>query len=258
MTSTTLGILGTGHLASYTVAGLRNSSDTRKILLSPRNSQIAQKLSKKYRCQVADSNQQVVEQSTIILLAVRPHQLDGLLKDLHFEPSTLIISAIAGVSIDQLKSYSNLKNLKVVRTLLNVSAEVNVGPVPVYPDIPQASQLLGNLGTLIAFDQEKAFDIAVVHGCMHGWVYFWLDEMVNWTTAQGLDSAQAEKMIKQTVQGAIDLSNHKNASLNEIGSSIATEGTYTAAGLEKLNTGSAIKAWSGSMQSVMEELSNNT
>ena len=254
MTSMILGILGAGHLASYTVAGLRNSGDKRKILLSPRNSQTAKQLSKTFDCQVAPNNQDVVEQSDIILLAVRPHQLDDLLEDLNFKPSTLVVSAIAGISINELKTYANLKGLTIVRTLLNVSAEVNVGPVPVYPNVSKANQLLERLGTLISFKDERAFDIAVVHGCMHGWVYFWLDEMVRWTTSQGLGQEQAEMMIKQTVQGAIDLSNHNPASLDEIGSSIATEGTYTASGLNQLNSGNALKAWSESMQTVLEKL----
>ena len=161
---------------------------------------------------------------------------------------------MAGVSIDQLKSYSNLKDLNIVRTLLNVSAEVNVGPVPLFPDDPQARKLLANLGTLITFEDESAFDVAIVQGCMHGWIYFWLDEMVNWTIEQGLSPQQAEEMVKQTVQGAIDLSDHKNASLNQIGSSIATDGTFTLSGLEALNSNHSLQAWPKSMQLVLEKL----
>ena len=254
MTINTLGILGTGHLASYTVAGLRNKHDKLNIILSPRNHVTAKSLAENHRCDIANNNQDVINRSDCILLAVRPHQLDDLLDGLIFKPSMLIISAMAGVSIDQLISYSNLKNTILVRTLINASAEVNVGPVPVFPDNRQSSQLLANLGTLITFEDESAFDIAIVHGCMHGWVYFWLDEMVNWTIKQGLKPGQAEDMIKQTVIGAIDLSDSKNASLKQIGSSIATEGTYTLSGLQTLNNSNALTAWSRSMQSVLEKL----
>ena len=76
----TLGILGTGHLASYTVAGLRNNSDNRKIIVSPRNSNTARALAESYHCEIAASNQDVVDRSACILLSVRPHQLDDLLE----------------------------------------------------------------------------------------------------------------------------------------------------------------------------------
>lgn len=250
----TLGVLGTGHLASYTVAGLRNNDDRMTIVLSPRNLAIAKSLAEEYSCEIAADNQEVADRSDHILLAVRPHQLDSLLRGLKFQANTLIISAMAGVSIAQLKSYSNLKQSTIVRTLLNVSAEVNVGPVPLYPDNRQASRLLANLGTLITFDDESSFDVAVVHGCMHGWLYFWLDEMVSWTIDQGLNPEQAETMIKQNVLGAIALSDRKTDSLEEIGSSIATSGTYTLDGLERLNCGKSISAWSQAMQHVLDRL----
>ena len=125
-----------------------------------------------------------------------------------------------------------------------MSAEVNKGPVPLYPDHPDAGWILAKLGTLITFENEAAFDIAIVHGCMHGWLYFWLDEMVDWTMKQGFEREQAEIMIKQTVQGAIDLSDYKQATLNQIGSSIATDGTFTLSGLQQLNDAGALKAWS--------------
>lgn len=254
MTIKTLGILGTGHLASYTVAGLRNKSDSLKILLSPRNHATAKSLEKNYRCEIAKNNQEVINLSDCVLLSVRPHQLDQLLDGLNFPPCKLVISAMAGVSIAQLEAYSNLSHSKIVRTLVNVSAEVNKGPVPLFPDNTDAGELLGRLGTLISFEDEAAFDIAIVHGCMHGWLYFWLDEMVSWTMKQGLDREQAENMIKQTVQGAIDLSDDKQATLNEIGVSIATEGTYTLAGLQQLQDSGALKAWSNSMQTVLGKL----
>ena len=107
MTIKTLGILGAGHLASYTVAGIRNTSDTINIILSPRNHVIAKSLAENYRCDIAENYQQVVNRSDCILLAVRPHQLDDLLEGLSFPSSRLVISAMAGVSIDQLKSYTN-------------------------------------------------------------------------------------------------------------------------------------------------------
>ncbi len=101
MVTTPLGILGTGHLASYTVAGLRNNAGNIDIILSPRNRTVARNLAKKYDCEIASSNQDVIDRSNYILLAVRPHQLGDLLDGLVFESAELVISAIAGMSIKQ-------------------------------------------------------------------------------------------------------------------------------------------------------------
>ena len=100
----TLGILGIGHLATYTVTGLRHSGDTRRIILSPRNVENAQHLASNFDCEVAQSNQAVIDQADMILLAVRPFQLDDLLADLHFLKHKIVISAVAGVSLTQLNA----------------------------------------------------------------------------------------------------------------------------------------------------------
>jgi len=254
MENSSLGILGTGHLASYTVAGLRNAGDDRNVFVSPRNREVAKALSEKHDCTIAADNQSVINQSEIVLLSVRPHQLSDLLTGLKFNTDQLIISAIAGVTIEQLKTYPQLSSNTIVRTLPSVSAEVNSGSVPLFPDDNNAHKLLKSLGTIIILENESSFDIATVHACTHGWVYFWLDEMIKWTIDQGINPHQAQIMIKQTVQGAIDFSNHQQDSLDGIGNSIATSGTYTLAGLEKLRCNHSLEDWATAMQLVLDKL----
>ena len=250
----TLGILGTGHLASYTVAGLRNCQDTRPIVLSPRNAGVANKLANEFQCQVAQSNQQVVDQAQIVLLAVRPHHCCALLDELTFKTGQLVISAIAGITIQQLQAHPSLNNQTIVRTLPIVSAEVNCGPVPVFPDNKDVKQLLNGLGDVIILDDETQFDIATVHACMHGWIYFWLDEMINWTCDKGIARPQAENMVKQSIVGALRISDHSALSLDEIGKQIATPGTYTLSGLEQLRHSQALNYWPEAMESVLKKL----
>ena len=254
MSVLSLGILGAGHLASYCVAGLRNANDQRSIVLSPRNKRTASQIAQTHHCQIAESNQQVIDQSDIILLAVRPHQLDDLLIDLEFKPSQLIISAIAGITLDQFQSYPNLSNHTIVRTLPTVCAEVNAGPVPLFPDNKQAFELLNSLGTVITLDNEAQFDIATVHACMNGWLYFWLDEMVSWTKAQGIPPEQAYQLTQQTIQGALEMSILKQNTLQAFGHSIATPGTYTLAGLQSLESKHSLEDWSDTMQLVLNKL----
>ncbi len=257
MENPSIGILGTGHLASYTVAGLRNTGDGRTIFLSPRNVETSKQLAGKHNCIIASSNQNVVDQSEIILLAVRPHQVDKLLTDLEFKSSQLIISAIAGVTITQLKAYSNLTDNQMVRTLPSVSAEVNSGIVPLYPDHDLANQFLSTLGTVAVLDNEALFNVATTHTCMQGWIYFWLNEMVQWSVNQGLSQQQAQQMISETIKGALDLSNHTPLPLEKLGNSIATEGTYTLAGLDYLNSKQSLSEWQTAMQLVFEKLKDS-
>ena len=56
---TTLGFLGTGHLAELMVRGLAGQGY--RLVLSPRNAAVAARLAAEHGCAVADSNQAVVD-----------------------------------------------------------------------------------------------------------------------------------------------------------------------------------------------------
>ncbi|ANG62234.1 hypothetical protein A8C75_06840 [Marinobacterium aestuarii] len=120
----TLGIIGAGHLASYTVAGLRNGGDNRRIVVSPRNRELSARLGRDYGCEVVASNQAVIDTADWILLAVRPEFLNPVLAECRFRGDQLVISCIAGA-------------------------------VPICPPCAEVKVLFGCLGSVIPLDNEE-------------------------------------------------------------------------------------------------------
>jgi len=246
-----LGFLGAGHLASYTVAGLRAAGDKRRILLSPRNTSVAAQLAQQHNCEVAPSNQSLVDGCDIVLLSVRPHQYQELLDGLQFKSGQLVISAMAGVSHQQLSQLPNLQDVQLVRSLPIQCAGVGAGPVPIFPANDTAFALLDQLGTAVVLGDEEQFETAVTIGCMHGWVYQWLAAMSNWATEQGLDAKAAGELTTAAVAGAVAYSQSQGPlSMQTIGDGIAGEGTYTLKGLKHLQAHGAFEAWTGAMDLV--------
>src|SRR3546814_5110849 len=79
-----LGFIGTGTIAAAIVAGLALSGEE-PILLSPRNADIAARLSARFsHVGVANDNQAVLDQTDLVILAVRPPIADSVLEDLKF------------------------------------------------------------------------------------------------------------------------------------------------------------------------------
>ncbi len=184
--TTTLGILGIGHLATYTVTGLRRSGDKRRIILSPRNAEQAKLLAKEFDCEIAEDNQMVIDQSDMVLLAVRPFQLNDLLVSLHFPKEKIVVSAAAGVSLSQLREKADFPE-KLGLILPGVSAENSQGFVPIYPDFAEIRSLSDALGKTTTFKQETQFDEAAAMACLNGWMYRFYDEQVKWLIEQGID-----------------------------------------------------------------------
>lgn len=250
----TLGILGVGHLASYTVKGLRNGGDQRRVILSPRGQATAKLLEQECQCEIATDNQSVIDQADIVLLSVRPAGLDSLLQGLTFRPGQIVVSVIAGLTLEQLNQYSNLQSTTLVRALPSASAEVNSGPVPLFPANDAVEALFDTLGQAVPLTSESLFDVALSHACLHGWSYFLVQQLIDWSIAQGMDESTARKMVAHSIGSAIDFGEARpELSYGEIGRSIATEGTFTLMGQQHIAANSGYQAWAEAMQAVLDK-----
>ena len=69
-----LGFIGTGKITSSVITGIYNSKISfDKIVISPRNINIAKKLKKKFRkINIAKTNQEIIDKCNWIFLAVTP------------------------------------------------------------------------------------------------------------------------------------------------------------------------------------------
>ncbi|WP_432698441.1 NAD(P)-binding domain-containing protein [Marinobacterium sp. YM272] len=255
--SRSIGILGAGHLASYVVAGLRNAGDKRPILVSPRGITTAERLRRDHDCIIAPDNQSLVDQCDLLLIAVKPAQLEDLLSNLSFTAHHLLISCAAGVPLSTLKSLAG--SAEVVRTLPLAPAEFAAGVVPLYPDHDSANALLSQLGELIVFDSEDKFELAATAACMNGWIYDFLDQLTDWFTGQGLDADQARALVTHSVSGATALASARpELPLREICDSIATEGTFTKAGLDMLRQQNAMQPWIDACAAIQNALKSGS
>ncbi|WP_169337426.1 pyrroline-5-carboxylate reductase dimerization domain-containing protein [Kiloniella laminariae] len=249
-----LGVLGVGHFASYTIAGLRRGGFTGQIILSPRNAEIARALAKKHDCLIAKTNQEVVDRSGMLLLSVRPQHLADLLEALTFRPDQIIISAIAGISLEQHRDAGALPD-QLVRMIPVCSIEAGEGVTPVFPPHPLVEALARFTGTPVSLENEKQFDLALAASCMNGWLYEFFGEMTDWMTAKGLPKDKAREMILHNIRGATAYALFKkDEKLQSITQGIATPGTFTLDGLEQLRKDNGIKAWASAMEGVWEKL----
>ncbi len=82
-----LGFLGTGRITSSVIEGIFKSKlRIKKIYISPRNKIIAKKLSKRFKkVTISRNNQQLIDKSDWVFLAVTPKVGGKILKTLNFK-----------------------------------------------------------------------------------------------------------------------------------------------------------------------------
>ena len=106
-----LGFIGTGKIASSVITGICTSKISfKKIFISPRNRNIAQKLKKRFRkVNIAKNNQEVVDKCNWIFLGVTPKVGKKILSKLKYRSNQKIISFISTINLNQLKKILGLK-----------------------------------------------------------------------------------------------------------------------------------------------------
>ncbi len=150
-----LGFIGTGKITSSIVYGLLKSKlKTKRIYISSRNKNIAKKLERKSRViKIMKDNQEIINKSSTIILAVTPAVANKILKKLKFNKSKEIISLISTINLENLKKIT--KNKNIVRAIPLPSVEINKGPIIICPSNKKVKNLFNHLGKVIEIKNEK-------------------------------------------------------------------------------------------------------
>ena len=100
-----LGFIGTGQITKAVIVGILNSKlRVSNIFISHRNKKISKLLKlKSKKIKVTKDNQEIINRSDWIFLAVTPDVGNVILKKLKFSKNKLIVSFISTININKLK-----------------------------------------------------------------------------------------------------------------------------------------------------------
>ena len=191
-----LGFIGTGKIASSVITGICNSKISfKKILVSPRNRNIAQKLKRKFRkVSIAKNNQEIVNSCNWVFLAVTPKVGKKILPNLKFRSNQKIISFIATINLAQLKKAIG-KKIKIIRAIPLPPISIRKGPVPICPPDKQVKSFFNKLGTTIEIKNEKSSKNFWATSGMMAPFYEMLKALSDWLVKKDIKRNEAQKYI---------------------------------------------------------------
>ena len=197
-----LGFIGTGEITSSIVTGLRSFGATpHSIRLSPRNAAIAKELSHRFGdISVASSNQEVLDHSDTIVIAVRPAAVRGVLSELRFGPRHQIISLVSGLS---LLSLSRLvpPATRISRAVPLPSTARRLSPTAICPADPAALDLFAELGTVFPVETEPEFDAICATTATIASYFAFVETIASWLTQHGIPESKARDYIGRLFYG---------------------------------------------------------
>ena len=191
-----LGFLGTGRIASSVIEGIFKSKlKIKKIYISPRNKIIAKKLSKRFKkVTISRNNQQLINKSNWVFLAVTPKVGNKILKTLNFKKNQKIVSFISTINLAQLKKAIG-KKVKIVRAIPLPPISIRKGPIPICPPDRQLKSFFNQLGTTVEIKNEKSsINFWATSGMMAPF-YELLKILSDWLVKRGIKRHEAQKYI---------------------------------------------------------------
>jgi len=191
-----LGFIGTGKITSSVVTGIcRSKIYYKKIILSPRNRNVAKKLKRQFtKISIAKNNQEIVNSCNWIFLAVTPTVGQKIIKNLKFKSNQTVVSFISTMTLPQLKKAIKVK-ATIARAVPLPPISLKKGPVPLFPPNKKIKNFFDKLGTTVEINNEKLSKNFWSTSGMMAPFYELLSTMSNWLVKRGVKRDKAQKYI---------------------------------------------------------------
>lgn len=173
----------------------------------------------------------------VILLAVKPHDMEAVCQSLHTHEVTgtaLFISVAAGLPIRAYQHWLGSK-ATIVRCMPNTPAAVGLAMTGLYTkattsidDKELADQILNSIGETLWVDKESLLDaVTAVSGSGPAYLFYLMEGMQKSGQSLGLNTEESYKLVLQTIVGAADLAKHQALDFETLRKNVTSKGGTT-------------------------------
>lgn len=196
-----MGFVGSGTITGAIVDGLSAAKADVSIVLSPRNAAVAGALAARHsNVRVADCNQTVLDESEVVVIAVRPQIVDEVLRQLRFSPDHRVVSLVAKVSLEYLQRATRPAS-RVTRAVPLPSVARCQGPTAVFPPADDVVALFDPLGKAIPVEQEAVFNVFGTSTAVMASYFAFAGTISGWMERHGVAHEAARAFVRQMLGG---------------------------------------------------------
>ncbi|KAJ1488356.1 hypothetical protein T484DRAFT_1783717 [Baffinella frigidus] len=192
-----VGIVGTGTICEVVVTGLclENAGDL-VITISPRNAARAAALAAKFPDQVriGKDNQDVVDSSDIVCIAVVPTLAEEVLAALEFRADHTVVGFMSTTRLDVIRKHA-APATKVLRAVPMPPFARRVGAIPMHPPDEAVAALFSRAGTTVEVaTEDEVITLMSVTGMMAPF-YASLSAAQKWAAKQGVEETASSRFV---------------------------------------------------------------
>lgn len=215
-----IGIIGAGNMGMAIASRVKG-----RILLSDKNKRIS-------------NNTSVATRADIIILAIKPQDMEGVLKEIRpYVKGKLVISIAAGITTSCIEKF--LGRERVVRVMPNMPSMVgkgisaiSLGRFAKANDLKTAFRIFSKLGSVVKVKESLLDAVTAVSGSGPAYYFLFTHLLAKAGEASGLEKSLALKLAKATFIGASEVVKSKDLSMEELIKKVASKGGTTESALK--------------------------
>lgn len=242
-----LGIVGCGNMGEALVKGLLGAglASPSEIWVSAPHQARLDDLAKTYGVHVERDNRAVTRAADVVIFAVKPQILDGVLEQCAPEvsPEKLVISVAAGVPVSAIERRLR-PPARVVRAMPNVAALVGAGatglaaaPHATADDLALAERIFGAVGKTAVVEEALLDAVTGLSGSGPAYVFLVIEALADAGVKVGLSRHVAQDLAAQTVLGSAKLLLETRMHPGQLKDMVTSPGGTAIAGLHTLEAG---------------------
>jgi pyrroline-5-carboxylate reductase len=243
----TIGFIGAGNMSEALIAGLRHADrvSASRLLASDVDDSRLSYLHQAYTIGTTRSNRLVAKGADILVLAVEPQILDGVLAEIAgaVKPDALVVSVAAGYPIARIaRGLPGVE--RIVRSMPNTASQVREGVTALAyeerlceADIAASRALFESIGQVVRVDERWLDAVTGLSGSGPAYVYVMIEALADGGVKMGLPRETAQLLAAQTVSGAARLALSAREHPAALKDRVASAGGTSIAGLYELERG---------------------
>jgi len=238
-----LGFIGAGNMAEAIARGVVRSGAFRfdELVACDVAAERRRLFEDELHVRCTDDPAVVARDADLILLAVKPQQMEGVLATIApaARADALVVSIAAGVTVAAIERH--LAPRPVVRTMPNTPLMVGLGAVALAPGthataehLERARKLFAPLGVVVDVHEDQMDAVTALSGSGPAYVFYLVEQMTAAGVAMGLDPDVAAKLANQTALGAATMLQRGTDGPAELRRKVTSPGGTTQAAIEHM------------------------
>ena len=260
--SAKIGFIGAGKMASAMIEGLLSKGLYKKdeIIASCKSQTTKDRVSKELGIEVTTDVASVFKSADIVVLAVKPNQIEGILTTNIEANSTkkLLISIAAGIKITTLEKY--VPDSRIIRVMPNVCCTVlesassyTLGTKASKEDGEKVRGILEAIGMAFEIPEEKIDAVTGLSGSSPAYMFMVIEALADGGVLMGLPRDVAIKLAAQTMLGSAKTVLETGKHPDDLKDSVCSPGGTTIEGVKVLEDYGVRAAFISAVQASAEK-----